>query len=247
MENYKKWLGGGVGWMLGGAIGGLLGFALGSLLDSEEVEEMRSELESESQHSTEANFRLSLLMLSAFVMKADGAVSKTETEFVRKFFIRNFGTEKANTSMRIFNRLDKSNINLQEVCDRVRQLIDYPSRLQLLHFLFGVARADGQVGDSEANVIDNIAQLLGLQQTDFVTIRAMFLKTTTISSNAYQILGVNKNDTDESVKKAYRKLTLQYHPDKVAHQGEAVQRAAKEKFQSITEAYDAIKKERGMK
>jgi len=242
MSNYKKWLGGGVGWMIGGPIGGLLGFAFGSLLDSATIEIIRKELDETTE--PEADFRLSLLMLSAFVIKADGNASKEELEYVRAFFVRRFGVEKANSSMRIFNSLDKGKTNIAEVCVRVRRLLDYPSRLQLVDFLFGVAQADGHLSKEEVSIIARIASYLGLHQTEFDSIRGMFRQPT--AASAYQILGVSKTDSIEIIKKAYRKLTLQYHPDKVAHHGEDVQRAAKEKYQKVVEAYESVKKERGI-
>jgi DnaJ like chaperone protein len=244
MGNYKKWLGGGVGWMLGGPIGGLLGFAFGSLLDEATIEVIRKEIHTATESSPETDFRLSLLLLSAFVIKADGKATKEEMEYVRNFFLRRFGAEKASSSMRIFNQLDKSNIDLHNVCGQVRSLLDYPSRLQLVHFLFGVANADGHMSKEEIHVIGRIASILGLHQTEFDSIRSMFRLPTTES--AYQILGITKESTVEEVKRAYRKLTLQYHPDKVAHHGDDVQRAAKEKYQKVVEAYEAVRRERQM-
>jgi len=245
MSSYKKWLGGGVGWVLGGPIGGLLGFAFGSLLDSATVEVIRKEINTGSESTAETDFRLSLLLLSAFVIKADGRASKEEMEYVRGFFIRRFGEEKANSSMRIFNQLDKSNISLRDVSEQVRSLLDYPSRLQLVHFLFGVANADSGISHEELRVIGSIASILGLHQTEFDSIRSMFYSKPA-ADNCYQILGVSKSATDEEVKRAYRKLTLQYHPDKVAKHGADVQRAAKEKYQKVVEAYEEVKQQRGM-
>lgn len=244
MGNYKKWLGGGVGWVLGGPIGGLLGFAFGSLLDSATIEVMRKEINTGAESTPETDFRISLLLLSAFVIKADGTASKEELEYVRAFFVRRFGVEKANASMRVFNQLDKSAFSIDEVGAQVRRLLDYPSRLQLVHFLFGVANADRGVSREELYVLGRIASILGLHQTEFDSIRTMFRTPT--AESAYTILGVTKSATNEEVKKAYRKLTLQYHPDKVAHHGEDVQRAAKEKYQKVVEAYESIKTERGM-
>lgn len=245
MGNYKKWLGGGVGWVLGGPLGGLLGFAFGSLLDNATIEVIRKEINNgNTATSPETDFRLSLLLLSAFVIKADGKASQEELEYVRSFFVRRFGAEKANSSMRIFNQLDKSNLSIHEVGEQVRRLLDYPSRLQLVHFLFGVANADRGVSREELYVLGRIASVLGLHQTEFDSIRTMFRQPT--AEGAYTILGIVKSATNEEVKAAYRKLTLQYPPDKVAHHGEDVQRAAKEKYQKVMEAYESIKKERGM-
>lgn len=244
MGSYKKWLGGGVGWVLGGPIGGLLGFAFGSLLDSATIEVIRKEINTGKETTPETDFRLSLLLLSAFVIKADGRATKEELEFVRNFFVRRFGNEKANSSMRIFNQLDKSSFSIDDVGAQVRKLLDYPSRLQLVHFLFGVANADRSISREEVYVIGRIASVLGLHQTEFDSIRTMFRQPT--PESAYTILGISKTVTNEEVKTAYRKLTLQYHPDKVAHHGEDVQRAAKEKYQKVMEAYESVKRERGM-
>ncbi len=244
MGSYKKWLGGGVGWVLGGPIGGLLGFAFGSLLDSATIEVIRKEINTGSETAPETDFRLSLLLLSAFVIKADGIASQAELEYVRNFFVRRFGVEKANSSMRIFNQLDKSAFGIDDVGTQVRKLLDYPSRLQLVHFLFGVANADRGVSREELYVLGRIASVLGLHQTEFDSIRTMFKQPT--AENTYTILGITKSATNEEVKTAYRKLTLQYHPDKVAHHGEDVQRAAKEKYQKVLEAYESVKRERGI-
>lgn len=234
-----------MGWVIGGPIGGLLGFAFGSLLDNGTTEVISKELDvDQASRNPETEFRLSLLLLSAFVIKADGSASKEELEYVRTFFMRKFGTEKANSSMRIFNQLDKSSIGIADVCARVRKLLDYHSRLQLIHFLFGVAEADRHLSKEEVAVIARIASYLGLHQTEFNSIRGMFCQPT--AETAYQILGVSSSDSTEVIKKAYRKLTLQYHPDKVAKHGENVQRAAKEKYQKVVEAYEHIKMERGI-
>ncbi|HXH18621.1 MAG TPA: TerB family tellurite resistance protein [Chitinophagales bacterium] len=245
MAAYKKWLGGGVGWMIGGPMGGLLGFAFGSLLDSATVEVIRHEINSDGTSTPESDFRVSLLLLSAIVMKADGQATREETEYVRNFFVRKFGAEKAAASMRVFNRLNKGNIAMEDVCRQVRRLTDYHSRLQLVHYLFGVAQADGHLTEGELRVLAKIASLLGLHPTEFSSIHGMFYKQNGVAS-AYLILGVAKTDTNEAIKTAYRKLTLKYHPDKVGHLGEHVQREAKEKFQKVVEAYEIIKKERRM-
>lgn len=244
--SYKKWIGGGVGLLLGGGslIAGALGYLLGSLFDEETVEGLRKELKTNKESKPETDFRLSLLLLSAFVIKADGRASRAELEYVRNFFVRRFGAEKANSTMRVFNELDKSNYSIDEVGAQVRKMLDYPSRLQLVHFLFGVATADRGISREEVHVIGRIATILGLHQTEFDSIRTMFRTAT--PESAYTILGVTISATNDEIKTAYRKLTLQYHPDKVAHHGEEVQRAAREKYLRVVEAYETIKKERGI-
>jgi DnaJ like chaperone protein len=125
----------------------------------------------------------------------------------------------------------------------VRQYMDYSSRLQLLHYLFGIASADGGFNVREIEMAFRIAQLLGIRQPDIESVKAMFVKDT---QSAYKILEIQPDVSDEEVKKAYRKMALKYHPDRVAHLGDDVQKAANKKFQELNAAYESVKKERGM-
>jgi DnaJ like chaperone protein len=122
--------------------------------------------------------------------------------------------------------------------------MEHPMRLQLLHYLFGLAKVDGSVDKSEVETISRIAQYLGISQADYESIRAMFYKD---SGSAYKILEIESTATDEEVKKAYRKMAVKYHPDKVRDLGESHQKAAQEKFIRVQDAYETIRKERNMK
>ena len=115
-------------------------------------------------------------------------------------------------------------------------------RLQILHFLFGIAQADGSVSKSEVSKLQNIASYLRLNQYDFNSIKAMFVKD---ANNAYKILEIDKTATNAEVKKAFRTMAKKYHPDKLQHMDEAYQKGAQEKFQKVQEAYETIQKERG--
>ena len=122
--------------------------------------------------------------------------------------------------------------------------MDHPSRLQMIHILFGLSEADGHVHPLEVKVIQEIANYLGVSIKDFESIQAMFYKN---SSAAYKILEISKNATDNEVKKAYRKMATKFHPDKVHHLGKEFQKMAEEKFKKLNDAYGQIKKERGIK
>ncbi|MBP6414151.1 MAG: TerB family tellurite resistance protein, partial [Bacteroidia bacterium] len=112
MAKFGKWLGGGLGWVVGGPIGGIIGFALGSVFDDTKVVVNGNQINSSTQVG---DFSVSLLVLAAAVMKADGTVLKSELEFVKKFFIKNFGVAHTQEQMLVFRELLKKEIPVQEV------------------------------------------------------------------------------------------------------------------------------------
>ncbi len=244
-----KWIGGVAGWALGGPLGGILGFFVGKMFEGMSSGEYA--IEYGQPHSTshkrqqthEGDFGISLLVLSAAIMKADHSVKRSELDYVKAFFKHQFGQEKAAQYILILKELLNQDINLAEVCQQIRFQMDHASRLQLLHYLFGLSQSDGDTTAEELDTLKRIAQSLGISQADFESIKAMFVKDTT---SAYKILEINPNASNEEVKKAYKKMAVKYHPDKVSHLGEDVQRQAKEKFQQLNAAYEQIKKERGM-
>jgi DnaJ like chaperone protein len=113
-----------------------------------------------------------------------------------------------------------------------------------MHLLFGIALADKDFSKDERDCLQQIAIGLGVSQKDFSSVLAMFVKD---NSSAYKILEVDKNASDDEIKKAYKKLAIRNHPDKVAHLGEDIRKEAEEKFKKVNEAFEQIKKERGIK
>jgi DnaJ like chaperone protein len=241
MGGFGKWLGGGLGFVMGGPIGALLGFFVGSVVDSTSYTESTSS--SVGRTTTPGAFGVSLLVLIAAVMKADGKVVKSELDYVKQFFIRQFGRESAVEATRMLRDLLNQEIPLRDVCQQISRSMDYSSRLQLLHLLFGVSLADGTIHKSEVEIISNISGYLGISSGDFLSIKNMFVPET---DSFYKILEIDRSATDDDVKKAFRKMAMKYHPDKVSHLGEDYKRAADEKFKKVNEAYEKIKKERNM-
>ena len=119
--------------------------------------------------------------------------------------------------------------------------MDHPSRLELIHILFGLSLADGNIHANEEKLIHTISNYLNINQNDFSSIKAMFVKD---FESDYKILEISPNSSDEEVKKAYRKMAVKYHPDKVNHLGQEVKSLAEEKFKMVNEAYSNIKKNR---
>jgi len=244
MFGWTKWLWGGLGWAMFGPIGGIMGYALGSM--SENTRGFNSSYQSYSDggHTQAGDFGAAMLILFAAVMKADNELKKTELEFVKEFFVQQFGIQYAQNRMRLFKEILKQELPLRDVCFQIKKYMDHPSRLQMVHILFGLSQADGHVHPLEVKVIHTISNYLGISEKDFTSIQAMFYKD---SAAAYKILEISKNDTDAEVKKAYRKMAAKFHPDKVHHLGLEFQKLAEEKFKKLNDAHNQIKKERGLK
>lgn len=241
MAKYGKWLAGGLGWVLGGPIGGIIGFVAGTIFD--DMSSFKGAPATIHPLTTTGDFSVSLLVLAGAVMKADGRILKSELDFVRKFLTLQFGKQQADEQIVFLREVLKQDYSLREVCYQIHHFMDKPARLQLLHFLFGISMADGHVHPAEISVISEISNYFGISISDFESLKAMFVKD---SGSAYKILEITPDATDEELKKAYRRMAVKYHPDKVSHIGEDVQKSAKEKFQQLNNAYETIKKERGM-
>ena len=250
MAKYGKWVGLGLGWALGGPIGGVLGLVFGSMFDGMqsgvyEYQNQQHPYGSPGIPKTQpGDFAASLIVLSAAVMKADEKVVKSELDFVKKFFHQQFGEKLAIENILLLREILKQEIDVQQVSMQIRKYMDHPSRLQLLHYLFGISMADGNIHAKEVEVISRISGYMGISSTDFDSIKAMFYKDI---NAAFKVLEITPDANEEEIKKAYRKMAVKYHPDKVSHLGEEFQKAAKEKFQQVQSAYDQIKKEKGIK
>lgn len=237
MTNWNKWLWGGLGWAMFGPIGGILGYTLGSSRGGSRTASSAGYTQTKG-----GDFGVSLLVLCAAVMKADDQVLKSELNFVKQFFIQKFGAESAQHLMKLFRDILKQDYPLRDVCVQIKRNMDHPSRLELIHFLFGLSQADEHVHPKEIEVINNISGFLGINNADFESIKAMFFKDT---NQAYKILEIDTSVTDTEVKKAYRKMATKFHPDKVSHLGEDFQKFAEEKFKKVNDAYQQVKQERG--
>ncbi|QCE41054.1 TerB family tellurite resistance protein [Psychroserpens sp. NJDZ02] len=258
-----KWIGATLGWTLGGPIGAIIGLALGSLGDSmsskgqllgngradsqqrnESKYKKQSKRKSQKQRraeTTSGDFEVSLLVLASVVIKADGKQEQSELDFVRNKFVELYGKDRANKAFKLFKKISNQNVSTRDVCNQIHDMMDHASRLQLVHFLFGIGKADGMVTDDEEDEIHRIANYLGISSRDYSSIKAMFYNS---SDNAYKILEIDKTATVDQIKKAYRTMAKKYHPDRVEHLGEEHRKGAEEKFKQVQKAYEFLQDER---
>lgn len=265
--SFAKWVGGALGWSFGGPIGAIIGLAIGSFVDNladngtpllgerqkgrqpgrktkRERYRKKPNYRTQRPRTQSGDFEVSLLILASIIINADGKQDQRELDFVRQQFRNMYGAERANHAFELFKRITKQNISMRQVCLQIKQMMDHASRLQLLHFLFGIAKADGQVSENEMRQIYTISGYLGISNKDYESIKAMFYDS---ANNAYKILEIDKSVSNDEVKKAYRKMAKKYHPDRVVHLGKEHQEGAEEKFRQVQEAYEYIQNERGFK
>ena len=267
-----KWIAGVLGWVAYGPIGALLGYFFGSVIDKtmDAARQIGSGSSNTGSGTTYTNgggwpgagagtsqgsrttystteqrnsFFVSLLVLSAAVIKADGKTLQSEIDVVKDFIRRNFGDYAVSEAERILNSLNSQQIDIYSVGTQIANNMNYSQRLQLFHYLTQIAIADGDFSKSEKDVLEAIGGAIRLNSSDISSIIAMHYKD---KESAYAVLEIARTATNDEVKAAYRRMAMKYHPDKVATLGPEVQKAAEEKFRKIQEAYETIKKERGI-
>ncbi|XP_060085887.1 co-chaperone protein DjlA-like [Ylistrum balloti] len=236
---FKRILGAGLGWSLGGPIGGLIGWWLAGKLDQS------SQPRVGRQQTTHSDFIFSMLILASKVMKADNRITVKEIEYVKEFLLQHFQIEEVQEMMMFLRDIEKKEYSLEEVCDQINQCMLTEEKNQLLHFLFGLSNSDGQSHSLEIDILSRIAVLLKIPSHVFHSMRNLYGNQEHDIVHYYRVLDIPQSASNEEIKKAFREISLQNHPDKVAHLGENIRKSAEEKFKIINEAYQKIKKSRG--
>jgi DnaJ like chaperone protein len=236
-----KWFAGTLGWVLGGPIGGLIGFGIGYLWDNATMESGTAgqQRSGQSGSTQRGDFGVSLMVLSAAMMKADNKVLKSELAYVKSFLNRQYGQQASAEMLQVLKELLKQDIPVAQVCSQIKSFMTHPQRLQLVHFLAGIANADGEIHELEWKLLKSISRLLNVSEKDLESLSAMYQVD---NDRYYRILEIETGATQAQIKAAYRKMAKKYHPDKLGDIGKEAKDAAVEKFRQVQEAYDKLSK-----
>ena len=271
-----KWIGSALGWILSGGnvLGAIAGYCIGSLLsDATSTAERENGFNgngntfrndySDTQFNQRPfeedrnSFLFSMLVLSSYIIKADGKIMHSEMNCVRNFLRNNFGEQAVRQGedilLKLFEMQKQQGATtfketIRKSCVEISFHMNIGQRLQLLDYLIIIAKVDGTVSPEEVYALKEVAAYLGLSAQDVDSMLNM-----EASSNqqigldeAYKILGISPNATNDEVKAAYRKMALKHHPDRVSSLGDDVREAAEKKFQEINNAKERIYKARGL-
>lgn len=255
-----KWIGGILGFMTGGPLGALAGFALGALFDNTTQSGNGGTFNTQPEDTGYAghrnSFLFSMLVMASYIIRADGRIMHSEMEYVRRFLRHNFGEQAVNEGQQILlnlfeerKRMDQQDPaafkNTIRSCGaQIAANLSYEERLQLLSFLAEIAKSDGHVCREEVEALKEIAIYIGLSAQEAESMLSLGGNSL---EDAYKVLEISPDATDQEVRAAYRRLALKHHPDRVATLGEDVRKAAEEKFQEINNAKERIYRARGMK
>lgn len=243
-----KWILGTLGFVVGGPIGSIIGVLIASLFEksgSDDQTSSHTSGTSRAQRTTAGDVRVSIIVLIACVIKSDGQVLKSEINYIKPFLLRTFGEAGAKQALLLLKELLKQDIDAKAVAQQIGQHINYSTRLELVHLLLAVANADGEIHALELQTISSIAGYMRIQDADYQSILALYQRRKD-TNWAYTALETTPSATNEEVKKAYRRMAMKYHPDKVANAGEEIRQQATDKFRAINEAYEHIKQQRGI-
>ena len=248
MSMFKIFVGGTLGFMWGGPLGAVAGAALGNFLSRDEYEREYSNYERTSEDEMQSVFFTCVLSLCGKIAKADGVVTKEEDDKVYKFIeqfisgdqqMREFATQ-------VYEESKNSPHSHLEFAEQFYSVFGAELQMQetIIEALFSVALADGNFHPAEEKIILETAEVFGFTQDRYDRIRSLYVKELT---HEYTVLGLRPGAPFSEVKKQYRKMASEYHPDKVIAKGMPQQfvELANKKFAEINQAYEKIKAHTG--
>ena len=238
MSIWGKVIGGVAGFAIGGPLGGLLGAAAGHAFDR-----MRGGA-AEALDTRQIAFTIAVIALSAKMAKADGRVSRVEIDAFKQVF--HIPLREMKNVGRLFDEARKDRSGFEPYAEQIAGMFaGEPSVLEeLLGGLFHIARADGVIHPAELDYLRRVADIFGFDGHSFERVRASQMDPEEV--DPYEVIGLPRDATDAEVKKTYRRLIRENHPDTLIDQGlpQEFVDLANEKMAHINAAYDRIEKER---
>jgi DnaJ like chaperone protein len=265
MSWWGKLVGGALGFASFGPLGALLGAALGHTIDKsiQDIGSRGDGINFDQHEDIQAAFFTATFSIMGHVAKADGRVTHAEINNARQIMQKmQLNDDQKKLAIELFNQGKSSDFDLRAVTSQFRKSCGRRANLLLMfmEIQLSTALADAELHKEEQSVLLQIAEYLGFQRRQFEQILARvsaeqaFSKFQSSQSDrvdskqtlaaAYSLLGVSETCTDAALKKAYRKLMSQHHPDKLVSKGlpEEMMKLATEKTQEIKDAYERIKK-----
>ena len=244
-----KLMGGAIGFALGGPLGAIIGATFGHAYDSNQ-DKTGGRMFLTAGQEAQATFFVAAFSMLGKITKVDGHISKEEIDAIENFMINELHLDQLSrqAAIKIFHTSINSNHSFEDYANQFyAQFMNQPQILEfMIDLLIRVSIADGSLTKNEEDMIRSAAGIFGFDDNRYVRIKNKYVQET---DHYYAVLGCSKSDSIEDIKKSYRKLVFEYHPDKIASKGlpEEFNKLAHEKFREINEAYEAIKKERGIK
>ena len=245
-----KVIGGTIGFALGGPLGAIAGAVFGHAFDSGETYPTKTKTRLAATEASQLTFFVATFSMLAKLAKSDGRINREEIDSVEKFMLYDLKLEPESRriAMNIFQAALDSPGTFNEFAAQFYQQFqsDYQLLELMIDILLRVSIADGRLSPSEENLILNAVHIFRFEEERYRGLKALYVKDI---DRYYAVLKSNTNDSDEQIRSQYRQLVHEFHPDKVASKGlpEEFSRFAQDKFREIQEAYEIIKKERGIK
>ncbi|MDR2868177.1 MAG: DnaJ domain-containing protein [Bacteroidales bacterium] len=253
----------------GGVAGVIIGYLVGFIVDRSK------KIKFNKSHYDKDDYIQVLLILSSAVIKSSKErMVKSELYFVRDYLVRNLSPQDAQDALYLFKEIMNQEFDVDDICNQVKVRASQGEKLFILQFLMGISGADGDFHDQELQLIRRITLGIGLRLSDYEAVRVMFMgnfwqqqyqnqyqnryqyqnQSNTRGSvysgysleDDYKVLEISSAVSNEELKKAFRKAAMKHHPDRVAHLGEDIRKAAEEKFSRVNQAYERIKQARGI-
>ncbi len=231
--------GAGMGLLLGGPLGAVVGGVMQHVLTKDARDKIMS---NPTQTNQETFFVTHLAAIMTKVAMADGHVSQKEVQLIHNFFASKLGYsgEELRFIDGIIRETQHLNPDLLQICRAFRTTSDINARMLLLDITYQIASTDHVITENEQNTINIITSHLDIPNDDHQTIRNKYFHAN--KKDSYSVFGLEPGATPEEIKKAYRVMASQYHPDKVSHLGKELVEFANKKFTEINAAYGELKK-----